>query len=383
MKTELESLFVERIIFGRGSACRLGQLLREFGTRVLVVTGRHPERHQPILESFGEANLSAEIFRVSGEPSVHSVLEAVQTARQFRPEVILGLGGGSALDTAKAIAGLLTNPGDPFEYLEVVGQGRPLPHRALPWVAAPTTAGSGAEVTRNAVLTAPEQRVKVSLRSPQLLARIVVVDPDLTLTNPPETTAWSGMDAVSQVLEPFVSRRRNPLSDGLCREALPRAAWALPRAFRRGDDVAAREAMSLVSLFGGLALTNAGLGAVHGIAGPLGGMIAAPHGALCARLLPPVFRKNWNRLREAGDAELEERFREAAHRLTGSDDPEHLVEWLEERNQEFGIPRLGAWGFREEMVDPLTRAALRASSMRANPVALSSEDIRSILAEAI
>jgi alcohol dehydrogenase class IV len=219
-------------------------------------------------------------FQVHGEPTIDVVREGTKAARGC--EMILGLGGGSVLDTGKAIAALATNPGDVIDYLEVIGKGQPLIHASLPYLAIPTTAGTGAEVTRNAVLESPEQNIKVSLRSPWMLPRLALVDPELTYQLPPDITASSGLDALTQLIEPFVSFKANPMTDAICREGMGHAARSLRRACETSADKASREGMSIASLFGGLALANAALGAVHGFAGPLGGMLPRLM-ACCAR----------------------------------------------------------------------------------------------------
>ena len=196
------------------------------------------------------------------------------------------------------MAALLTNEGDLSDYLEVVGKGRPLQNPAAPCIAVPTTAGTGAEVTYNAVLGVPDQHVKVSMRSPLMLPRWAIVDPLLTHSMPPELTASTGLDALTQLIEAFVSNKANPLTDGVCREGLQRAGRSLRRAFEDGSDAEAREDMSLASLFSGMALANAKLGAVHGFAGPLGGMTDAPHGVICGKLLPYVMQANVRALQD-------------------------------------------------------------------------------------
>lgn len=211
--------------------------------------------------------------------------------------MVIGLGGGSVLDAGKAIAALVTNLGNVFDYLEVIGKGQPLVNAPLPFIAIPTTAGTGTEVTRNAVLGSPAHGVKVSLRSPMMLPSLAIVDPELTYGLPPEITASSGLDALTQLIEPFVSVKANPMTDAICREGIRHAAKSLRTVYHNGADASAREGMSLASLFGGLALANAALGAVHGFAGPLGGMLNAPHGAICAKLLPLVMEVNIKVLR--------------------------------------------------------------------------------------
>jgi alcohol dehydrogenase class IV len=298
----------------------------------------------------------------------------------------VGFGGGSALDAAKAIAALLANGGDPLDYLEVIGRGKPLTQPSLPCIAIPTTAGTGAEVTRNAVLASVEHRVKVSLRSPHMLPRLALVDPELTYDLPPAVTASTGLDALTQLVEPFVSQRANPLTDALCREGMRRAARSLRRAYERGDDAAAREDMALASLFGGLALANAALGVVHGFAGPIGGMFPAPHGAVCARLLPYVMDANLRALRERSPThEALNRYEEIAHILTGSAHATAAdgVRWVQETGSALDIPPLAAYGMAADDVPVLVEKAAAASSTKGNPISLTPDEMREILARAL
>ena len=257
-----------RIIFGAGRAKDLGGIVAEFGKRALFV---QPE---PALPCATTALADGVAFGVSGEPTVALVREGTELAQREGCDVVVGFGGGSVIDTAKAIASLLANGGDPLDYVEVVGKGKTISKPSAPFIAVPTTAGTGAEVTRNAVLGSPEHKVKVSMRSAHMLARVALVDPLLTLGLPPAVTASTGLDALTQVIEPFVSCKANPMTDAICREGMRRAARSLRRAYENGSDVAAREDMSVTSLFGGLALANAGLGAVHGFAAPIGGMFS-------------------------------------------------------------------------------------------------------------
>jgi len=287
-----------RIIFGPGTLREVGPIAAQMGSRALVVTGRTRARATPLLDALTAQGIDIVTFSVAGEPTTEVARLGTQRAREADCDMIIGFGGGSVLDTAKAISALLTNGGVPLDYLEVIGRGQPLTRPSAPCIAIPTTAGTGAEVTRNAVLASPEHRVKVSLRSPLMLPRLALVDPELTHTLPPEITASTGLDALTQVMEPYVSKRANPLTDALCREGMRRAARSLRRAYGQGDDAAAREDMALTSLFGGLALANAKLGAVHGFAGPMGGMFPAPHGAICGRLLPHVMAVNVRALQE-------------------------------------------------------------------------------------
>ena len=272
----------------------------------------------------------------------------------------------------------MTNSGEPLDYLEVIGQGRTLASPSLPFIAVPTPAGTGAEVTRNAVLASPEHRLKASLRSPFMLARLAVVDPELTYDLPPAVTASTGLDALTQLIEPYVSARANPMIDALCLEGLGRAARGLARAYTDGHDVEARLDMSLASLFGGLALANAGLGAVHGFAAAIGGAFDAPHGAVCAALLPHVMAANLR-------PETAQRYRDIARVLVGSGDSEaeEGIEWVLRLTRTLRIPSLGSYGISEQDVPALAQSASRASSMKANPVSLTVDELAGILLHAL
>jgi alcohol dehydrogenase class IV len=297
----------------------------------------------------------------------------------------VGIGGGSALDAGKAISILVTNDADPRPFLEVIGGGQEIRNLPLPYLAIPTTAGTGTEVTRNAVLASHEHRVKVSLRSRLMIPAVALIDPVLTLSVPPEVTAYTGLDALTQVIEPFLSTRRNPLTDGFCRTGIRLASRALPRACHDGKDLQAREEMSIASLLGGMALANAGLGAVHGFAGPFGGMYQAPHGAICAALLPHAMRVNLEALRQmGGEADLIERFDELGRMLTGRPDAaaDDGIAWLERVTQQLGIPGLDRYGLQEADIPDLVEKASRSSSMHGNPVELSRLHMQQIVQSA-
>jgi alcohol dehydrogenase class IV len=300
--------------------------------------------------------------------------------------LVIGLGGGSVLDTGKAIAALAANPGDLFDYLEVIGKGLPLVHASLPYFAIPTTAGTGSEVTRNAVIESPEQNVKVSLRSPSMLPRLALVDPELTYSLPPEVTATSGLDALTQLIEPFVSVKANPMTDAICREGISRAARSLRRAYKEGSDKNAREDMSLAALFGGLALANAALGAAHGFAGPLGGMLHAPHGALCARLLPLVMEANIKALEERQpEHPALRRYAEIARIVTDEPDAAPLdgARWTSQLVNELKIPRLATYGMRPEDFPEAVQNTQKANSFKGNPIVLNEKELSQILEQAL
>jgi alcohol dehydrogenase class IV len=382
---------VGRIIFGPGTFSEAIDLIggltrRRFDARVLVVTGRDPERAASLFEVLRAYGMDTVTYSIDREPDIELIEQGRALACAEWCDCVVGFGGGAVLDAAKAIAVMATDYGLLTDYLELIGRGLELTKPGLPLLAIPTTAGTGSEVTRNSVIISREHRIKVSLRSPLLLPAVALLDPELTHSLPPDTTATTGLDALAQLIEPFVCRRANPLTDGLCREGMVRVARALRRAFQNGSDAAAREDMMVASLFGGLALANAGLGAVHGLAGPLGGMISAPHGALCAALLPHVVAGNLAVLREraAAGAALG-RYEEVARLLTG--DPlavaDDAVEWLRGFTADLGIPGLGSYGLSLADVEELVEKAARASSMKANPVELTHEELAAIVRAAL
>ena len=375
-----------RIVFGAGAAQKLAALTRGFGRHALVVSGTSPERGELAVRLLRAAGVAATTFAVGHEPDVAMVRAGVAAARQAGCDFLVGVGGGSALDTAKAISALLTNGGDVLDYLEVVGGGQPLANAPVPCVAVPTTAGTGSEVTRNAVLGVPEQRVKVSLRSPLMLPRLAIVDPELTLGLPESVTISTGLDAFTQLVEPYVSCRATPMTDVLCLRGIQIVPHALLKAVENPSDCAAREQMSLASLWGGMALANAGLGAVHGIAGPLGGMFDAPHGAVCAALLPHVMRVNVQALaaRAPGHVSLT-RYGEIAAVVTGSSESTAIdaATWVEGLVQHLAVPRLRTYGVTPAHLSDIAARAEQASSMKGNPVELRRDELVSILTAAL
>jgi alcohol dehydrogenase class IV len=374
-----------QIVFGVGAVAQLPRLVQGLGQRALLVLGSS-DRNRQVQASLESAGIGVQVARVVGEPTVEDVVAITLAAREAGAELCVGVGGGSVLDAAKAVSALLANPGDPFDYLEVVGRGQPLVSTPLPFVAVPTTSGTGAEVTKNAVLASTAHGVKVSLRSDAMLPRVALVDPELTLGLPPALTAATGLDALTQVLEPFVSCQHNPLTDALSREGMARAARSLRRVYHRGNDIDARTDMSLVSLFGGLCLANAKLGAVHGFAGPVGGRFPAPHGAVCARLLPLVVERNIAALRARDpDGPYLPRYTEVARILTGraSATAEDAAPWLAALVAELEVPALGSYGLHAGAIPELVESAQRASSMQGNPIVLTREELTQTLEAAL
>jgi alcohol dehydrogenase class IV len=369
-----------RVLVGAGRAAELPGVLSGLGSRVLVCTGKDPARHAGLLEGLG---MPVAVLPVAAEPTVELARAGVAAAREHGADVVVAIGGGSVIDTGKAVAALLGNGGDPLDYLEVIGSGRPITRAAAPCVAVPTTAGTGAEVTANAVLASPAHHVKASLRSPLMIPRVALVDAELTVSCPPAVTAASGLDALTQCLEPFVSPRASPLTDGLAREGLRRAAAGLRAAYADGGDLAARADMAVCALLGGMALANAKLGAVHGLAGVVGGTADVPHGLACAALLAPVIEANVRAL-PAGHPALD-RYAEAARLLTGQPAAsiQDGVAWIRETLVLLSVPGLAAFGLGSEQADEIAAKAMTSSSMQGNPAALSRDDLRAVLIQAL
>jgi alcohol dehydrogenase class IV len=380
--TPFEFATAGRVIVGGGRAEELPSVVAGLGSHALVATGAHPGRHADLI---GALPVPCTVFGVHGEPTVEMARAATAAAREQGADVVVAIGGGSVIDLAKGVAMLLSNGGDPLDYLEVVGRGRKITQRAAPCVAVPTTAGTGAEVTANAVLAAPEHRLKASLRSRLIIPAVALIDPLLAVACPPAVTASAGLDALTQCLEPFVSVRANPVTDGLAGAGLRHAAVGLRRAYADGSDAEARTRMAVCSLLGGMALANAKLGAVHGFAGVIGGIADVPHGVACAALLAPVVEANVRSLRERqpGSPALG-RYQEAARLLSGSPDAsiEDGVAWIRETVVLLDVPRLSAFGLRPDHADEVVAKAARASSMQGNPIVLTDDDLHAILAEA-
>ena len=375
MIAPFQLLLPGRILFGRGEAAKTAGLAAGFGPRVLLVHGRDAARAAWLLADLNWAGCEVHALICAKEPDLPMLEAALAEARVFAPDVVTGLGGGAVLDLAKALAGLIPATGQVLDHLEGAGQGLPLIQNPLPFIAVPTTSGTGAEATKNAVIDVPAQRRKVSLRDDRMMARLAIVDPALTDGCPRGVTLSSGLDALTQVIEPYLCNRANPATDALARAAIPMALAALP-ALMQGEDAGARDAMAWVSLSGGIALANAGLGAVHGLAGVIGGVTGAAHGAICGTLLPFVIAANRAAM-PAGP--VAERLAEVDAMLStafgGGPGTEALHRWSR-RN---GLPGLAALGLDARDHGSVAAAAAGASSMKANPVVLPEAVLQAIL----
>ncbi|TQL01826.1 iron-containing alcohol dehydrogenase [Cellulomonas sp. SLBN-39] len=370
-----------RVVVGAGEAEHAAALVASLGRRALVVAGGHADV-DVLVRAAGHELDEVHVWRRRGEPDVAGVRAGVEVARAFGPDVVVGWGGGSVLDTAKAVAALHRGTGDVLDHLEVVGRGLPLPAPGTPVVAVPTTSGTGAEVTANAPVLVPEHGVKASLRGPALLPALALVDPVLTLGCPPAVTAASGADALTQCLEAFTTPAATPLTDPLALDGLVRAGRSLARAATRGDDLDARTDMSLAALLSGMALANARLGAVHGLAAALGGAVHAGHGEICAAVLVATTAANVAALRRSDpDGDALRRYARAAQALTGrpTAGADDAAPWLRDALAPLGLRGLRALGLDDAAVPDVARAALAASSMRGNPVTLTPAEVEDVL----
>ncbi len=368
---------------GAGRAGEAPDVVVGWGARrALLVTGRSPERAAPLRAALTGRGIETATYAVAGEPTIQVVREGIAAAAGC--DAVIGFGGGSALDVAKAVAVLAVSGADPLEHLEVIGEGRPITRPGLPCLAIPTTAGTGSEVTRNSVLSG--DGVKASLRSPLMLPRLAIVDPDLLAGVPAATIAASGMDALAQVIEPFLSRRANPFTDALARDGIVRSARSLRRAVTEGMvDPGVRSDLAVTSLFGGLCLANSGLGAVHGFAAALGARLGAPHGAVCAAVLAPAVAVNLRAVQHRGGADAVLRLTELAVLLTGSVDAEaeDVALWLADLAGDLQIPGLASYGLSDADTVEVVAATQRASSMRGNPIELTDDEVAEILTRAL
>ncbi len=362
---------------------------------ILIVCGESERFSAPLKKKLKEeANVESVVFHCpKGEPTVQSAIDCTKLASENMCELVVAVGGGTAVDTGKCVAAMLTNGGaerDIYDFLEVVGKAMPIEKRPRPFVAIPTTAGPGAELTKNSVLEAGDR--KVSMRHPLMLPDLVIVDPKLTVQMPGDVTAHTGLDALTQCIEPYVCNSPNPVTDSLSMSGIKLGAKSLRRCLEQPEDINARTDMALCAMYGGMALANAKLGAVHGFSGTLGGLLHAPHGAICAALLPHCVKMNVKLLetRVMDDnpqsaKECLRRYEEVANACLGKDDATvaELVKWIEDLVSFCGVPKLGTFGMKDEDVSESVSKSMQSSSMKGNPVALTVEELEEMLRNAM
>lgn len=383
-----------QIIFGCGRFIELSKIIQSYGNKVLLIASKSALKHKIVEKELAiisdQYDYSIETILIKGEPDTEQIDNSVALGLKQKSEIVVGLGGGSVVDAGKAVAGLITNGGLSKDYIEVIGKGKKISKEALPYVAIPTTAGTGSEVTKNAVILSKEDKLKASLRSPFLIPKIALIDPELMTTVPKEITASTGLDALTQLIESFTSNKAQLLTDAIARIGIKKAAESLIFAYENGKDITAREDMAFAALLSGICLANAGLGAVHGFAGPLGGEFGIPHGIICGALLKPVIEENIRIM--LGQVPFHKSLAKYAeiNQFFGGIQPEgmkdavfQLVEKLKQICKKMTIPKLSQYGMEEESFELIIKKAKKSSSMRYNPIQLTDDSLFSILKQVI
>jgi alcohol dehydrogenase class IV len=380
-----------KIIFGAGEVKKIGQLVSGFGKNVLVVRGKTSLQKSiawtGILQSFKESAVSFFEYEIDGEPSPLTIDSAVEKFASHKPGCVVAIGGGSVIDAGKAISAMLVCQEPVSQFLEIVGTRKPNGQK-VPLIAIPTTSGTGSEATANAVLSiVGKNGFKRSLRHENYIPDIALVDPELTLSCPPPITAACGMDALTQLLEAYVSTKASIMADALCESALPLVGKYLVNAVEQGaNDIAARTGMAYASLCSGIALANAGLGVVHGLAALIGALFPVPHGVVCGTLLSGSVRANVEKLKTlpAGESALK-KYARAASLLSGKIyQDEHaavneLIDYVKNLSEKLAIPKLGGYGITEHDAERF----LTENVNKNNPVQLNNDEIRCVLLERI
>ncbi|HIJ22923.1 MAG: iron-containing alcohol dehydrogenase [Gammaproteobacteria bacterium] len=380
---------IPQLVFGAGVVEQLAERSLQWGRRVLLITGAHSfdqlDERYSIVRLIEHSSLElVEHLRVSGEPSPQQVDAIVEQLQQQPIEVVIAIGGGSVLDAAKCVAGLLPSGDSVMEYLEGVGRGKQHNGQTIPFIAVPTTAGTGSEASMNGVLSDPTAGFKKSFRHPSLTPQIALIDPDMLATLSPEKIAANGCDALSQLLESYLSTVATPFTDSLAEQAIAlMGSGLLPLWESQGQDAAARAAVAYGSMISGITLANAGLGVVHGLAGPIGGLYPIPHGVVCGTLLGAANRANVKALLErAPDTVGVKKYGMIGQLMgfckEGMDQQsclQRVVDGLIERVDQFEIPRLGAYGIDEQEIPKI----LHCSDQKANPILLTEKEFGGIL----
>lgn len=369
----------QSIHFGRGQSQQTAALAKSFGEAALLVHGASARRAEWLIKSCQNAGLTTKTISCQSEPSLPDIELALAQLEGFHPNVVIALGGGSVIDFAKALAALMRCSGRPLDYLEIVGGGKPIDHPPIPMIALPTTAGTGSEVTKNAVITVPEHSIKVSLRDPRMVPDIAIIDASLMQGAPQRVALTAGLDAVVQVIEPYLSVEANPMTDAICHAAIPIGLKVL-RDLVENDAPEAWDSMAWVSTCGGLALANSGLGAVHGFAGVIGGKSNAPHGEICGALLPAVLESH---LRKAeGQTETHKRLQWILDLMDthfAQSEGGMGVSGLRRWSTKMGLRGLEDMGLSVSDFSEVVTAASKASSMKGNPFSLSVMELLQIL----
>jgi len=369
-----------RILFGEGALQSSLSLLNQYGYSVLLVTGKNTDRASPILHYLKQQNMRYQHVAISGEPNITMIEETALVGRKFKPDLVVAMGGGSVLDMGKALAAVIPNQGDVYDYVEVVGRNVPLKSKPISFIAIPTTASTGSEVTRNAVLRSGQDQVKVSLRSPEMLADVAIIDPTLTYGTDKLTSGRGAMDAFTHLMEAYVCGDPNPLTDMICEEGLRRLSQSILPACLQ-DNYKARADISFAAMLGGMAITNAKLGAAHGLASALGGKLDAPHSIITARLAPYVMTENIKAAQKAGRSDVLHRYTKVAQILTGRVNArrEDGVLWVNMMLEKLALPTLDKFGVCATSFEDVAEDALKSVAIKGNPLPLTKQRLTYIL----
>ncbi len=370
----------KQVIFGEGSLNQSLSILAKYGYSVLLVTGRGGERAEPVINYIKQQGMRYQQVAVWGEPVIAMVEELAAMGRKFKPDMIVAIGGGSALDVGKALSAIIPNQGSVYDYVEVIGRSMPFKNAPLPCIAIPTNAGTGSEVTRNAVLKSAQENIKVNIRNEALLPDVAIIDPTLTYGMDKSLSARSGLDAFTHLMEAYVCNAPNAFSDMVCEEGLKKLSTALFLACE-DDDFRARSEMSFASLLGGMARSNASLGAAHGLAAALGGRLTAPHGAITARLAPFVMAENISVAEQMGRNDVIYRYRRLGVLLTDNLEatPQDAIEWVTNALTRLDIPSLQMYGLSRKLFADIASDALRSTAIKGNPLPLTEARLIHIL----
>ncbi|GAK15061.1 LOW QUALITY PROTEIN: iron-containing alcohol dehydrogenase [Vibrio sp. JCM 19053] len=368
-----------RIIFGEGALQSSLSVINQFGYSVLLVTGQDTQRAAPIIQYLKAQNMRYQHVAIVGEPYITMVEETAVLGRKFQPDMVVAIGGGSVIDMAKPLP-LFPIQGNVYDYVEVVGRSVPLKAKPLHFIAIPTTASTGSEVTRNAVLKSGQDKVKVSLRSPDMLADVAIVDPTLTYGTDQYTSGRGAMDAFTHLMEAYVCGEPNPLTDMVCEEGLRRLSRSVVAACKQ-DNHKARSDLSFAALLGGMAITNAKLGAAHGLASALGGKLDAPHSIITARLAPHVMQENINAAKLAGRNDVISRYRKLAQLVTervNANEHDGIL-WVNMVLDKLALPLLAQFGVCQTSFEQVANDALKSMAIKGNPLPLNQERLIYIL----
>lgn len=369
-----------KIIFGAGSLQHSLPLIRQIGYSILLVSGRNQQRAHEIVADFQQHHKRYQHVAVSSEPNITMIEETANLARRFKPDAVVAIGGGSVLDTGKALAAIIPNQGSVYDYVEVIGRNVPLKAKPLPFIAIPTTASTGSEVTKNAVLRSGQDKIKVSLRSADMMPDVAIIDPTLTYGTDLYLSGRGAMDAFTHLMEAYVCGVPNLLTDMVCEEGLSRITHSIIDGCVE-DKPQARRDLSFAAMLGGLALNNAKLGAAHGLASALGGKLAAPHSVITARLAPYVMHENIELARAYQKVEILQRYHRIAQILTDrcNVNLEDGVLWVNMILDRLQLPTLDHFGVCQTSFEEVVRDALQSNSIKGNPLPLTEERLMGIL----